>query len=970
MSIASSTRHLHLRSMNHNTVFALICVALLGVTTAATAQPVLERQAPKPQPELGIDIEALLTSKLVLPGDLRGQVWQVSPNPGRRLVVLPLTIEPQEQETEIGIPTLKLRAGRFLAWYIVADDQQDSDAVRKRGAAPESTFRAGDSRYAKGFDPFSPAEAPLVRERDRMAVEKYIDSDQPRPDGPRFTREITVLPSDEIRWELDHVIPGGEVQQGESLYMLKLRQDRLRDLQPDRPERVTRNANESAREFLVRRRNLEAEFRAKTQQFQETRRQLGQLPETFTEPMPQHVWAVYEISTNIQDLEFSGPNLQPWTIGASELEHLRQIAHTGRGKDQFLDFATVNRLMFMMRDNHPYAHRTAALMLAYTGTTSQAQPGDVLFNMMQSIIAGPDDKARSIVLKNLASLVPPTRASVMLLSGAADRMDPATKLLSLRSMLQTDTSDPAKLRDMLASTNRLLSDPNGPSPADILTEVSASIGKDTNALAMATNGINLQRLPGERRDQAIAWVIRSAGENPLAANWLNHQLIGAADVELMKRTLELIASANAGPSTVAPVAGGLMDIVFGKSEASAAAAAAQLDTTLTGPLPIDSTSHSLFRVLSSGNPQIRELGWQALAVFEFVQADRRAQQPTQQQQSDTSVTDRYDLLMEAALAHKQTPGTLTAFLVKQPNEKRATESLVKVVVQGDEQAAAQAARALLRSKRTIGRALHPLGPDQRMAFTQRVYETLRGQVPVAAGLVRDNSPNSPVAVWFGKQLAEGQVPAAGDWATIYQNEDNLLNLAGSIDQDLARSAVAALVASAGGDQQTADELATRFANHTDRTVDGLRPIWLEAKRSIFTQRISGASGDYRLIVKVAGMANTPFPVAPGLGPSQGPAASSQQPLEVVLGVVNLVADESSVRLGVNQTLGLSVSDQRLALRVDQPNELKNFENEQIAELPLEHAQAVELLPQPDGSWQGETQLMDMRTLQIRLERAE
>ena len=93
----------------------------------------------------------------------------------------------------------------------------------------------------------------------------------------------------------------------------------------------------------------------------------------------------------------------------------------------------------------------------------------------------------------------------------------------------------------------------------------------------------------------------------------------------------------------------------------------------------------------------------------------------------------------------------------------------------------------------------------------------------------------------------------------------------------------------------------------------------------------------------------------------GPARSGarrvqEQPVEyeqtIDLGIVNLQIDGETVSLG-NDNLPVSFHKTKPAICIVKPNDLKNFENDQLAGLALENVKyAIELTLQPDGSWKG------------------
>ncbi|HEX7010694.1 MAG TPA: hypothetical protein VF184_11990, partial [Phycisphaeraceae bacterium] len=360
--------------------------------------------------------------------------------------------------------------------------------------------------------------------------------------------------------------------------------------------------------------------------------------------------------------------------------------------------------------------------------------------------------------------------------------------------------------------------------------------------------------------------------------------------------------------------------------------------------------------------------------------------------------DPLGLILEAALGRQPTPPQVALFLARQPPNPASTQALMRVVIEADSRASALAGRLILGSGRSIQRELQSLSAPQRGQFAARLYEAVRGQAPLVAGLLAD--PGRSTAInWFAQQIQARRLPEPSEWVQAFNSEQRLLELAASPDPAVAAGAVAALVASAGGDNLTAQELAQRFAQATDRSARGLEPAWRAAKQEIYIRRLSAAAGSYRLTLLVRGQAsNQPMrpmpggrpmppgavPPPPGMPPMPpdfpadpygdpflaGPRPEAlQQPvqMQITLGVVELIADGQSVRLG-SQTVTLTVPQERLAIRIAQPHELKNFQNEQIAQLPLDRLnQPLDLLPQPDGSWRGGVEMLDGRVVELWME---
>src|SRR5690606_18168425 len=115
-----------------------------------------------------------------------------------------------------------------------------------------------------------------------------------------------------------------------------------------------------------------------------------------------------------------------------------------------------------------------------------------------------------------------------------------------------------------------------------------------------------------------------------------------------------------------------------------------------------------------------------------------------------------------------------------------------------------------------------------------------------AGLMLDPAQNSPVAKWFGVELATNGLPELGQWFNAYRGEQALLQLAIAADADLSAGAVAALVGSVGGDEQAASDFLTTVKGLSDRSPRGVGDAWKAVRQSIFMRHLAQAAGRYRL----------------------------------------------------------------------------------------------------------------------------
>lgn len=957
---------------------ALLVLTSLALPTAL-AQVLDDDPAEPSAPNVRLSVRNFLLSNRVLAENVEGPVWEVRPQQGRRLIQLPLVIGPTDAEVRLDDPPISVRGGRFVAWLIPSEEEAGTLGQRQvrgglwSGELPDLPSELGQpSGWEFGDDAHAQDD-----ERELLPN-----------DAPRMTRRLTVHPDGSLEWDLERSVPGGQVREGDSGYPLKLRPERLLSLQPSRPDIPSRNANESSRDYAQRRQMAQQAYVEQVRNFQDMRRSVLRLPDKFTVSKPEIIWAVYEVVSSYPEITLTGPQPLPWSVSYADLELLQKVASSGLGRSGASLSAEgqeqASRLQQLTGTQHPLTHRLVANVIVAGNLTDVVQPNDALYSLIKVLISSPDERARRLVAQELADTTPPSDAVVLLLRSVAEQPDPVMKLMSLRGLLQADPNDGQKLHEMLETANRLLIDPQGPEAGSVIVQLLQSLSEHPQAVTAATNKIQLEILGSDRRDSAIAAVLRHAGTSPLAANWLNHRLLGAGDQDVVRRTLELTAAADFGPSPLRPVVETMLSAVFGPPKANANAMG-DLNLRLVAPIPLDSPRHNLFRALSSGDEAVYQLAWNALVNFAIAGEQGGGRYPS----TDAGAADEcYDMLMDVALAREQTPQAFAVFLSRQ-DDPRATQALVKLVVTGDGPIAAKAARALLGSHRELRDPLQALSAGDRMLFATRLYATTRrGEAPQVVGLLQDEA-GGEVLQWFADRVAAGDLPMPGEWSAAVGGEERLLQLACSSDPAVSVGAAAALIAAAGGDEVAAKELSARFSQQPQRTVESLRPLWRVTKQAIYARQLSNVDGRYRLMVaarppkEVKTQRSKPVvrqrgvpdidsmfegPPSSSIAPSNTAAASpSETSVRVMLGIVDLMVDGQSVRLR-NGSLSLGVSPDRLAIRVAQPNQLKNFQNEQVTALPLEQiGEPLDLLPESNGSWAGTVPMPDGRVLEVRLE---
>ena len=931
---------------------------LPGVTPSIEAA---EEQAPAGvPPKVTIDVEALLSSPLPLSAAAEDAVWQLTGLGGGRIIQLPLVIEPGESATTITSGTIGVRGGRFITFHLLPEPSE-----AKVGAAGGGT----DPAEFRGL----PAQTPL------------------------FLRKFDVQPNGTMTWKLERFINGAALKDVDVDYAYRIDLPRLSKIDPGAPPRITRDGNEDMRTFNERRRSLEQEHRAKSAAFRDRRKAVMELPDEFTAPLPPRVWAVFEVGGKLDAVTVTGVAPEPWPLDIAGLELIRRWAGAADAGAQQMTPMEKERALAALQSavdsGHPYNVRLAAYASARSGLPAMATPGDAAYRVLGKLIAGDDTTARLTTLKSVAGTVPPTQATVALLKESASTFDAPAQLAALSGLLRADPSDFEQMRSLVESTTKMLADPQGPDPAEVL----ATLVSQANPAAYPAleQTIAFATLPEDRKLRALHYVLVQAPHHPLPAGWLHFSYLNPRQPDMIRLTLATLnaatldtpdaeadraASAAADAPvdpTAAPAEAGPTDMLaklrslVGQPAAPTATpgqpARAAIEPpapdfappvpsdakplTLVGRLKMPSPEHHLVMTFTSTDPAIREQAWKALPFLVIAEGPTA----TSPNAGSPPVADAarlakvYDAILAAALAQTDTPGRVVPFFVRQSDTERVTAALVDLVLNADVAAAARAGQALLGSERAIEPRLVEMSVDERVKFAQRLYAAAGEDAPLTTGIMRLNNPQSPFLPWFANAVSKASstgLPTASDWAKPPGNEDALLQIALSTDQVVALGAAAALAASVGGNDDHARELAKAFDLVTTRTVEGIRPEWLVQRKRIFTARLQGSAGPHRLTLRI-------YPAPDPALPPPAPDAPLGEPDKVVdLGTVDLAPEGETVVLAA-RNFGISTPPDKLAIRIDDLAQLHNMPGEEVKALPLDQVGGgVELEPQPDGSWRG------------------
>ncbi len=868
---------------------------------------------------LQIDLITLLKSDEVFKDSVDGDIWTVKASIGKKLIQIPLLIEPGEAPVDIGNSTFKLTGGRLIA-YRLNDYGETNDLLE---LARRDAREVNEGSRARMFE----------KEKDPIYA------------PPRMATKFTLTPNGVVQYKMERRIRGGDLKAGEMLYSMKLDMQRLYARRPEAPKRAG-NSREEREAAAV----AALDYRMKSEEFRDLQKTVLGLSTDIEAPMPTRVWAIMEYPLTRRDLQFTGPAPLPWKIDVAQLEALRAMAAQpiqavdGPAGEKRLEPSVlfqINQLAELAADTNPLSHRAIAHTLAQAQVVPYAQFGDTLFNLLRQLLTSPDSETRNLIMVQLTRTIPPTRASRELLTFVASQglASGQAKVEALKGLLASGFGDnPAATGNMIGPANNMLADADGPPVADIINPLlNAARGNEATTSTLA-KGIRFNAMPEKRLGEAIVLVVENAGAEPLAAAWLDEQFLSSASKAVQEQTLQVIANADTGARDLGPAVNWAIEHLFGAPGAGDGEAGLR-KARMRLPIPVWSTRHGIFRALQHGDRAVRAIAWRALPRFVF---------PLLPQGYPTESPDRYRVLLDAALDQIPSPVEAVAFLSAQPNMARATQSLVQIVLRGSRDTSVMAVRALFGGKGPLGEVLLELGPGERQGFGMLVYQimTKRNQPPLVVNVLRRRETNNPVAQWFGEQVALGVLPPNHEWARQFTSDDPLLDLAMSRDTELAKGAAAVLVASAGGSDRTALSFLEQLQSLPDQTRENVAATWQQQKKTIRAQQLAQYEGPYQLTLALYDT------------PPTGGDTPYKPVKEIVIGTMQLLVNvaESKVSFG-GQPLVMSIPDERDAIRLDQPADLKNLPNEQLGQLPLEKVtEPVFLRRQENGAWLGLVQM--------------
>ena len=847
-------------------IFAAAAALLLGQTSPFPSGSPSARSSGSGDSPLRLDVQELLTNERVVQQSFSDGVWNITDDPERDLIILPLRIEGEVTEpTDLDNDAASIMGGRFVAWYVPREEGED---VSAGGGSRRSRSRAGlapdmqqhQQRMMEMMPrmggPGSGASGRFNPARRSGGGTNAADGSALEKTPPRLTRDLTLLPGGELRWEMSRAILGGEVA-GDASNAYTLLLDRSQLQRPQDPRRGGSNGTGGQRgpedypggygpgglgggpSMQQPQRQLERPQRSSFQELQQRREQqrqaqrqyvqevqayrrivrmLNDLPTEFTEPAPRVVWAIYSVPTRLPRLGLQGEPPLPWTLSFERFQELRRLA-TGDAQAGALSQAVRG----LLQEDRAIARRAAAVVLA-AGTNLQQVGGD-LVPAIQRLFETGEMETRRMLVQALTQEPANIPAARVLLETAMSDPSPLVSLPAMRARLQLASSNGAGASGMIVQ--RLTSTVSNLLASTQQAPVGEALGVvfDLARQAPSAQGILAQRIdlsqaaPAQQSEVARAVVAQARGGSPLALRWLENQLLGSDSKPLRHATLRVIAE---GPTAATASA---EDQRFDRPGGQNA-----------GYLPITSPQYPLIGMLQGPASETRRLAWTALPEFRIdlreqtesatANADGAFPGPPPRepgmppggrgphlppgygrgaQQGDASAVEQLlQKIADAALAIQPTPLGAVAFFANQDQAEARRAVLKRILFEGQGPAQGAAARRIAsEGGQEFARTLAGMTADQRQAIGRVCYQALSGDggepMPATAvvGLLRrqgENNQPAPIVSWFAERIASGHVPHPREWASAVMDQQALLSGIVSDDQAYGRACAAAKIA--------------------------------------------------------------------------------------------------------------------------------------------------------------------------------
>ncbi|MBX2853213.1 MAG: hypothetical protein KTR15_15875 [Phycisphaeraceae bacterium] len=971
-------------------LYGAVLFALLLLTGPGMAQDAAEPTPPQPVPAeaaeqgedpgqmtIEIDLERLLFD--ARGGNFQDPVWRLQAGPGRRILLLPFTVDNINRPSKLSRFPINVRTGRFIGFVIPKPEQHshggnDVDLNRIVRAAPgelqqmlfESTKDDGAGEPEANNSPEEDAHEPTPEQ------------------APRLARDIMLYPDGTVQWSMARSFHGGTAQGASESnpYGYKIDPAQLRATQPPKPERVTRNEGEDSRTFALRKREQQLAEREKLNAYRDLRDKLRRLPETFREPAPTVLYAAIEVPDS-DTLSLQGPAPLPWVLDAEKKQLFEQLS---RGNTlQNVQGEDLAGSIVALIQGHPLDARAVAIATTKSRLAGQVQTDDPGYQILSRLLNSNDIPTRRIALYGVATTNPPSIASAKLIGVAGEAaLGEERKMLSFASLgklFSTQADGPDTAQVLIDRVNETIADPEGPAAPRVIERVLDTInpGQITHGLsasdeatAVMIEAIDLTGVTPEEFGGVAEAIISRAPDSPVAAGWLDQQLLGSKNQDLINKTLSLLNESEIAPlPSEDQINPGTTDTNTDTESAP------ESDTTmLSGTIPMVRSDHALLALFDSKDDLQQAAAWAVLGRFHIaLPGAERINQPgaTRGQRADPARA-MFESILAKAKAREEVPASIVAFIVNQKdNALTQTANDRFVALLADKDLAQKTARAALdayfASPQRYVQSIQALRSTDKQSLMQAMYAAQDQQAPLMSGLIADRGQQA--IAWLNTYAKEqGSLPTKDAWAelAVRIGEAELLRRASSPDPVLCSAAAAALVVAAGGDESQEVAFAQTIALMEARTDALVRPEWEKHRNKIYASAFKRAQDAYKLVATLVPANDNFGPVR--LEPEEGEGAEPAPGKDIDLGVVEFRAEGVDLSLSV-EAVTLSPSPGQLGIRIDQASTLRSFNKPELSRIPPEQlSQPIDLLPQDGGAWVGELTLRDGRVLRVSLEPAD
>ncbi|MEM9347293.1 MAG: hypothetical protein AAGB26_11825 [Planctomycetota bacterium] len=909
--------------------------------------------------EIEIDLDRLLFDSAR--NSSQDPVWRFYPSSGKEILLIPFTVDNIHRANSLSRFPYSVRAARFIGFVIPKPDQTDRSVVDLNQvirAAPDALqamlFDRDDEAQAGDFDQGGDP-----------------DEDKAVPDSaPRLARDILLHPDGSVQWSMARSFQAAELQRAseQNPYAYKIDPQQLREAQPERAERLTRNQGEDSREFAQRKRDQQEEEREKQNAYRELRNGLRELPETFREARPSVLYAAMEVNQG-DSLSFEGPAPMPWAIDPEKKELLDNLS---RGRNLFNEEGgedLAGRVITMI-EAHPLDARSIAIATQRSNLASNVEVDGPGYKVLSQLLQSKDVATRRIALYGVATVSTTTLASAELLGVAGEAvLGEERKMLSFASLgklFSMQADDPAQAQALIGRVNETIADPEGPAAPRIVEKVLDALEPDQSRgglrldqamIDVMVQSIDLSGVESDEVAGVVDAVVKAAPTNAVAAGWLDRKLLGSTDREVVNQTLSVLYESQLK----------LIDPNERRVQETDDAAPAPETGALVlhGTIPIRRADHALLGLFESGDDVQSAATWAVLGKFHIALPKTDGEQPVAEGEEPFAgpALSLFDSILAMAGEREKMPASVVAFLTNQQDSvlaKPANDRLVKLLTDPDlvQKTALAAVDAYTASPDRYRESVTDLEVLDQLEMLAVMYKTIEQEPPLMSGLIGDNGSTLG---WFNAFVTEqGVLPNDQDWAerALSMGEGTLLQAAGSSEPSLAAAAAAALVLAAGGDLQQQQAFAQTVAFMEARTQQQVEKAWEQQRGKIFAAAFERARGTYKLVATLG-----PFQDADPQAASDEPAAGTR----VELGLIEFQAEGLELSLSV-EAVALSPTPGELGIRINQGSALRSFDKPELSSIPPEHlSKPIDLTPAAEGVWSGQTRLPDGRTFTVTLE---